>query len=130
MKRRHRSARSTMETVVRLQRHTSAARTFHAGLVSETHRQLHALRAFDRHLSTLRQSYAEPRDKLVAADQSCEALVRLEHLKAPWRETYRDLRRSLRRIKALLGRIVIDSRPNRVTKRVAHSAPRVIAARR
>lgn len=108
MKRSYRSARSTNSSIARLQRHASAARTFHAGLVSETHRHLHALRAFDRHLSTLRRSEVGPREKLSAAIESCHALTRLERLKAPWRSTYRDLRRSLLRIKALLGRMVVD----------------------
>ena len=41
------------ETVQRVRQHALAIRAFHTGLVSETHRHLHVLRAFDRHIQAL-----------------------------------------------------------------------------
>jgi hypothetical protein len=90
--------------------HARAVRAFHTGLVSETHRHLHVLRTFERHINVLRQEKAKPQQKLASAEASCQQLRQLEALKAPWRETYRDLRNSLRRVRVLLRQLVTPQR--------------------
>jgi hypothetical protein len=45
-------------------------------------------------------------EKLAAVEASCRHLKALERLRQAWRDTYRDLRDSLRRARALLRSIV------------------------
>jgi hypothetical protein len=94
----------------RMAHHIAAFRAFHTGLVSETHRHLHALRAFERHIDVLRRPGRGVRSKLAAAQGSWLELRRLEQLKGPWRDTFRDFKLSLRRINASLQQVVQRSR--------------------
>jgi hypothetical protein len=88
------------------QRHISAARAFHTGLVAETHRRLRSLRDLAVHIDVLRHSNRQPAEKL-AAVKACDVhLATLERLTRPWRDTYRDLRQSLRRARTILEQIV------------------------
>ena len=101
----------------RVAQHTRAVRAFHTGLVAETYRHLHVLRAIDHHIDVLRHSERELSEKLTAAQASWRELRRLEHLKEPWRETQRDLSRNLRRLRILLERIVKNGRARRKSAR-------------
>jgi predicted nucleic acid-binding Zn-ribbon protein len=92
---------------------TRAVRAFHTGLVSETYRHLHVLRAFERHINVLRHSERELSEKLVAAEASWRELRQLEQLKQPWRQTHRDLSHTLRRLRTLLERIARNDGPRR-----------------
>ena len=103
-------ARIVEAALQRVRKHARAIRAFHTGLVSETQRHLHVLRACERHIDVLRQEESEPLHKLASAEASCRQLRQLEALKAPWRETYRDLRSSLRRVRALLRQMVKSAR--------------------
>jgi plasmid maintenance system killer protein len=94
----------------RMAQQIAALRAFHTGLVSETHRHLHALRAFERHIEVLRHPHREAHSKLAAAQRSWLELRRLEQLRGPWRDTFRDFKMSLRRIHALLQQIAKHSR--------------------
>lgn len=89
-----------------LHQHVSAVRAYHTGLVSETQRHLHVLQAFERHIDVLRHPSRLPGEKLKAAHESWRHLRRLEQLKGPWRETYKDFRGSLRRVRTLLKQMV------------------------
>lgn len=89
----------------RLKRHVAAIRAFHAGLLSETHRHLYTLRQMAPYIDTLRHPSRLPDEKLAAAEASCRQLKALERLRQPWRDTYRDLRDRLRRVRAMLESI-------------------------
>jgi hypothetical protein len=91
-------------------RHASAARAFHAGLVAESQRHLHVLAAFSRHLNILREERRQITEKLASADACCRELANLRRLREPWRETYADFRRSLRRARTLFHRLASSSR--------------------
>jgi hypothetical protein len=90
-------------------RHVAALRAYHTGLVAETHRHLHVLTEMSRHIDVLRRPNGQFADKLAAAHACCRQLVRLEGLKQPWRDTYRDFRRSLHRSQALYQQIVTSA---------------------
>ena len=90
--------------------HIAAFRAFHTGLVSETHRHLHALRAFEHQIEVLRHPKRGAHSKLAACQRSWLEVRRLEQLKGPWRDTLHDFKMSLRRIEALLQQLVRQSR--------------------
>lgn len=96
------------ETVVR---HVSAARAFHTGLVADTQRIHAAVSTLTDHLNVVRHAKAAPAAKLDAIEAACRHLGTIERLTDAWRETYRDLRRSLRRVRSYMKRA---SRPQRV----------------
>jgi len=83
------------ETVVRC---VSAARAFHTGLVADTQRIRGALNTLTDHLNVTRHSKSAPAAKLAAVEAACLHLRTIEKLSDAWRETFRDLRRSLRRV--------------------------------
>jgi hypothetical protein len=87
-------------------RHIAALRAFHTGLVAESHKHLHVLAAFTRHVDVLREEQRHVRDKLASAEACWRELANLRRLRQPWRETYEDLRRSVSRARALFRRIV------------------------
>jgi hypothetical protein len=89
-----------------VKRHVAALRAFHTGLVSETHQHLYVLAQMARHLDVLRQPSQRSEEKLAAAHAGCRQLTRLERLKQPWREPYRDFRRSLQRVRTVYREIV------------------------
>jgi DNA/RNA-binding domain of Phe-tRNA-synthetase-like protein len=91
-------------------RHVAALRAFHTGLVAETHRHLHVLTGMARHIDVLRQPNRLADEKLAAAHASCRLLTKLERLKQPWRETYRDFRRSLKRARTVYHEMVNSAR--------------------
>jgi len=87
-------------------RHVAALRAFHTGLIAETHHHLYVLTRIARHIDVLRQPSRPPKQKLAAAHASCREMTRLEQLKQPWGETYRDFGRALQRVRALYREIV------------------------
>jgi hypothetical protein len=88
----------------------TAFRAFHTGLIAESHRHVHALRAFERHIDVLRHPARRVRQKLAAAHYCWRRLEHLEQLKAPWQDTFRDFKESLRRVRALLRTLVENDR--------------------
>jgi hypothetical protein len=90
-------------------RHIAAVRAFHTGLVAESHKHLHVLATFTRHVDALREERRHVREKLASAEACWRELANLRRLRQPWRETYQDLRRSVSRARALLRRIVKTS---------------------
>jgi hypothetical protein len=90
------------------ERHISALRAYHTGLVAETYRHLKVLAAMAEQIDILRRRQTTPREKLGAVQATCRQLRALETLKRPWVETYRDFRRSLRRARALFARVALD----------------------
>jgi hypothetical protein len=93
-----------------IQRHISAIRAFHTGLIAETQRHLRVLQEMARHIDLLRSRYTPPPAKLAALRAACRQLRALEALKQPWRETYRDLRHRLRRARVMFAEIVHATR--------------------
>ena len=89
------------ETVAR---HVSAARAFHTGLVADTQRLRGALSTLTDHLNIVRHGKSAPAAKLAAVDAACLHLRTIEKLSDAWRETYRDMRRSLRRVQSHMKR--------------------------
>jgi hypothetical protein len=87
-------------------RHVAALRAFHTGLIAETHQHLYVLARMARHIDVLRQPSRPPKQKLAAAHASCQEINELKRLKRPWGETYRDFRRTLKRVRALYREIV------------------------
>ena len=85
-----------------LQRHVVALRTFHIGLIAETHRHLYTLKRMAAHISILREAKRRTHEKLAAAESSCRELRDLERLKRPWQDIHRDFRKSLKRARAVL----------------------------
>jgi len=83
-----------------------AIRAFHTGLVAESHKHLHVLATFNRHMDVLREERRHVRDKLGSVQACCRELANLRSLRQPWRDTYDDLRHSLLRARALFQRIV------------------------
>ena len=94
-------------------RHIAAVRAFHTGLVSESHKHLHVLAAFTRHVEVLREERRHARDKLASVEACWRELANLRRLRQPWRETYEDLRHSVSRARALFRRIVNASSDKR-----------------
>ena len=94
----------------RVHKYVTAIRAFHTGLISETHRHLHAIRGLERDIDVLRHPTCEPREKLAAVHRATRQLQSVDELKQPWRDTLRDLKRSLRRAEALLRKIVEGDR--------------------
>ena len=90
-------------------RHVAAVRAFHTGLVAESHKHLHVLATFTRHVDVLREERRHVRDKLASVESCCRELTNLRRLRQPWRETYEDLRHSVSRARALFRRIVNGS---------------------
>jgi hypothetical protein len=88
------------------QRHIAAVRAFHTGLVAESHKHLHVLATFTRHVDVLRQNGRHLPAKLAAVDACCRELANLRRLRQPWRDTYDDLRHSLIHARALFRRLV------------------------
>ena len=86
-------------------RHIAALRAFHTGLIAETYRHLRVLQAMTQHIDVLRRPEPDPPQKLAAARETYRQLHALESLKRPWRDTYLDFRRSLRRARALFEHI-------------------------
>jgi hypothetical protein len=93
-----------------MQEYVTAFRTFHTGLIAETHRHVHALREFERHIDVLRHPAHKVREKLAAAHHCWRRLEHLEQLSPPWRDTFRDFKQSLRRVRALLRLLVEHDR--------------------
>lgn len=91
---------------IQVRRHILAIRAFHTGLIAETHRHLRALQQMAPYIELMRRPYPTTSAKLAAVRAACRELRRLEALKEPWRETYRDFRRSLGRARALFARLV------------------------
>jgi hypothetical protein len=87
-------------------RYIAAVRAFHTGLVAESHKHLHVLAAFTRHVDVLREEQRHVRDKLASAEACWRELANLRRLRQPWRETYEDLRHSVLRARALFRRIL------------------------
>lgn len=87
-------------------RYIAAVRAFHTGLVAESHKHLHVLATFTRHVDVLREERRHVRDKLASAEACCRELANLRRLRQPWRETYEDFRHSLLRARAVFRRIV------------------------
>jgi hypothetical protein len=94
-------------------RHIAAVRAFHTGLVAESHKHLHVLDTFTRHMDVLRQERRQAHEKLASVQACCRELANLRRLRQPWRDTYDDLLRSLFRARALFRRIVGTSRRRR-----------------
>ena len=86
-------------------RHASAARAFHTGLVADTHRLAEMLQKLSDHLDVMRHQHAGVAEKLKSAEASCLHLTTLGTLRDTWGETYRDLRRSVRRLRSHLKQI-------------------------
>jgi len=101
--------------LIEAQRHIAALRAFHTGLIAETHRHLRVLQEMTQHIDVLRRPQLTPTAKLAAARETCRQLRALESLKRPWRETYRDFRRSLGRARALIAHVVRNRRPGAAT---------------
>jgi hypothetical protein len=87
-----------------IQQHVRAARAFHTGLIAETQRHLEILQRLEQPLDVLRRPDVFRRETLSAVDESCRLMRRLEEMKQPWRETYRDFRESVQKIRGLLRR--------------------------
>ena len=87
-----------------LLRHTAAARAFHTGLVADTQRLRDILNALERQLDVVRDQAGRHAEKLDAAEASCVHLKTLESVGDSWRDTYWDLRRSVRRVRFHLRR--------------------------
>lgn len=62
--------------------------------------------ACERHIDVLRHEESKSDEELASAEASWRLLQQLEALKRPWRETYRDLRTSVRSVRALLRQMV------------------------
>lgn len=90
-------------------RHIAAVRAFHTGLVAESHRHIHVLDTFTRHVDVLRQEGRHAPAKLAAVEACCRELANLRRMRQPWRDTYDDLRHSLVRTRALFRRLVETS---------------------
>ena len=93
--------RTTQALHAEADRHIAAARAFHTGLIAESQKHLHVLAGFTRHIDVLREERRHAREKLASVQACCQELVNLRRLRQPWRDTYRDLRRSLVRARAL-----------------------------
>jgi hypothetical protein len=83
----------------------SAVRAFHTGLIAEAYRRLRLLNKMAAHIDVLRRP-ARDEHKLAAVEESCRHLKSLGALGPPWRTTYRDLARHLRRVRHHLRQIV------------------------
>jgi hypothetical protein len=86
-------------------KHISAARAFHTGLIADTHRLQFSLEQMVPHLEVLRRRASATGEKLSAAETSYRHLETLRKNAAVWRETYRDLLSSVRRVRARLRRL-------------------------
>ena len=86
-------------------RHTSAARAFHTGLIADTHRLRVTLDKMVPHLDVLRRHALASSERLAAAEASCRHLKTLRRLAEAWRDTYRDLQTSVRRVRGHLRRL-------------------------
>ena len=91
------------QRLIRAQRYIAALRAFHTGLLAETHRHLRVLEQMRPQIDVLRGLQPTAPEKLNAVDEAFRQLRALEALKQPWRETYRDFRRSLRRVRAVFA---------------------------
>jgi hypothetical protein len=99
-----------------LSRHTSAARAFHTGFISETHRLRMTLDQMTPHLGELRRQALASSEKLAAAEASCRHLKMLKRIAEAWRDTYRDLHASVSRVRGHLRRLAnreSRTKPNR-----------------
>lgn len=94
------------------ERHITAIRAFHTGLIAETQRHLRVLDDMARHIDLLRRRHTTASAKLAAVRAACRELRALEALKEPWREIYRDLRYRLHRTRVLFAKIVRAHRPS------------------
>jgi len=95
--------REKLPTVVL--RHASAARAFQTGLQADTDRLKDVVNALAEHVNVIRHPSHALEDKLDAAEESCRRLKTLDDLHRAWRETYADLRRSIRHVRFNLRRI-------------------------
>jgi hypothetical protein len=84
-------------------------RSFHAGLLSETDRHRHTLRALGPLIDMLRHPSRPTADKLAAAESCSRQLAKLRSLRQPWRETFNDLHRSVGEVRRFLRAIVKES---------------------
>ena len=84
-------------------------RAFHTGLLAESHKHIHVLVTFNRHMDVLREESRQLREKVAAVESCCRELANLRRLWQPWRDTYEDLRHSLVRTRALFRRLVETS---------------------
>jgi hypothetical protein len=96
---------SERQHLIRVERYIAALRAFHTGLLAETHRHLHVLEQMTPQIDVLRRLQPTTPEKLTAVDETFRQLRALEALKQPWRETYRDFRRSLRRVRAVFANL-------------------------
>src|SRR6478672_13113391 len=94
-------------------RHVAAVRAFHTGLMAESHKHLHVLATFTRHVEVLRQEGRHVPAKLEAVEACCRELANLRRLRQPWRDTFDDLRHSLIRTRTLFRRLVEASNRKR-----------------
>jgi hypothetical protein len=94
------------KTADELRRHVSAARAHHTGLIADTSRLRAAVSGLTKHLNVIRHPDPPLDAKLVATEQCCSQLTRLENLGTTWRDTFSDLRRSMRRVRFHLRRHV------------------------
>lgn len=95
--------REKLPTVVL--RHALAARAFQTGLQADTDRLKDVVNALAEHVNLIRHPSPALKEKLDAAEESCRHLKTLDDLHSAWRETFADLRRSVRRLRFNLRRI-------------------------
>jgi hypothetical protein len=82
-----------------LRRHTSAARAHHTGLIADTQRLKAAVNGLTKHLNVIRHPDPPLTAKRTATEQCCLQLNKLEKLGISWRDTFRDLCSSMRRVR-------------------------------
>ena len=96
-----------------VRRQIAAVRAFHTGLIAESHKHLHVLATFTRHVDVLRQERRHAHERLASIEGCCSELANLRRLRQPWRQTYEDLRHSLPRARALLRSLVASRQRTR-----------------
>lgn len=98
---------------IRVHRHITAARAFHADLIAEAHRRLRLLANLARHLDILRSRHSTLVERLNAAESSRVEMEKLEQLRRSSISTHRDLRHAMSRIHHHLNRMAgDDAEPN------------------
>jgi hypothetical protein len=97
------------ETRLDLKRHIAGARAFHLGLIAEAQRRFELLRKLGQEIDCLRRRSTTSHQKLAAAEQSCRHLQHLGEMHRPWRDTYKDLARYMRRVRDHL-RVLVNPR--------------------
>ena len=92
-------------------RHVSAARAFHTGLIADSQRIRAAVGTLTDHLNVVRHAKSGPAATLAAVEAAYLHLSTIERFADAWRETYRDLRRSVRLLRFQMKQ---TSRPQRI----------------